>query len=291
MGNPNFRDDTIDHGVPSHIYGTYRHLQTGANYAVNWDDLNDMADIEAICASLLPCSVDIRRDPSVDYSQDKHLHEVSSRDRVVREADYRVSQQSGGWFDVISIHPELGMNSALWLVSAACTIWWSHGHFVVPSILQMGNSQDLQYQSPIAPSALELFLGAIMLPNLEGEEHWDSGRGAGKVIGNKVADTRGRSGTRSKLSRLKDRLVSGVGGKRMDRINTVMIEPDYLLLRIDAGSRMVERRHSPFPPPPRPTHLPAATVLPREFQRRTGGLLAFQVGTLRPHFALDRRLR
>nr|CAD7260126.1 unnamed protein product [Timema shepardi] len=43
-------------------------------------------------------------------------------------------------------------------------------------------------------------------------------------------------GTRSKLSRFKDRLVSGVGGKRMDGINTVMIEPDFLLLRMDTGS-------------------------------------------------------
>nr|CAD7569831.1 unnamed protein product [Timema californicum] len=53
------------------------------------------------------------------------------------------------------------------------------------------------------------------------------------------------AGTISKLSSIKDWLVSEVVGKRMDweldGINTIMIEPDYLLLRMDTGSRMAER--------------------------------------------------
>nr|CAD7437973.1 unnamed protein product [Timema bartmani] len=58
--------------------------------------------------------------------------------------------------------------------------------------------------------------------------------GAGKVIDNNVVDTKKLPGPCDRQP-TEDVL-------ELDGINTVMIEPDYLLLRIDTGSRMTERR-------------------------------------------------
>nr|CAD7405444.1 unnamed protein product [Timema cristinae] len=63
-----------------------------------------------------------------------------------------------------------------------------------------------------------------------------------------------------KPSGIKERLVGGVGGKRLDGINTVLIEPDYLLLRMGTGSCVVsfgDVAHpeiDPILPPPRQFH-------------------------------------